>query len=104
LAALTTAMVTNTLSNFIPFLSNGGIARAASGLLTGNHMSGDNVPVMVNDGELILNRAQQGVLADDIRGNAGAVQLEARIHGEDIVLATRNVDRRRGKGEMVRSR
>ena len=86
------------------FLANGGIARAASGLLTGNHMSGDNVPVMVNDGELILNRAQQGVLADALRGNAGAVQLEARIHGEDIVLATRNVDRRRGKGEVVRSR
>ena len=104
-AALTTAMATNTLTNFIPFFAGGGIMRAASGLVGGNYMSGDNVgPVMVDSGELILNRAQQGNIASQLEGGAGTIQMEARLYGEDIVLATRNVDRRRGKGEVVRSR
>ena len=100
---LTTVMAVKSATSFLPFfgLANGGVAHAASGLLTGNHMSGDHVPVMVNDGELILNKAQQGVVADALRSESGMVQLEARVHGEDILLATRNTNRRRGKGEFV---
>ncbi len=100
---LTTVMAVKSATSFLPFfgLANGGVAHAASGLLTGNHMSGDHVPVMVNDGELILNKAQQGVVADALRSESGTVQLEARVHGEDILLATRNTNRRRGKGEFA---
>lgn len=103
-SALTTIMAAKTATSFIPFLADGGVARAAGGLLSGNHMSGDNVPVMVNSGELILNRAQQGNIASQLEGGVGTIQMEAKVYGEDIMLATRNVDRRRGKGEVVRSR
>ena len=58
----------------------------------------------LNAGELVLNRAQQGNIASQLEGGVGTIQMEARVYGEDIVLATRNVDRRRGKGEVVRSR
>lgn len=98
-----------TTKNSIPIfgkLANGGILpHAASGLLTGHHFSGDMVPVLLNDGELILNRSQQSTLASGLRNNGMAgMQLEAVIDGEDIRLAVRNGDLRRGRGEYVRSK
>lgn len=84
----------------IPF-SHGGLAHAAGGLLTGHHFSMDQVPVMVNDGELILNRAQQGVIADGLRGGSPIIQIEGVISGEDIQLVQRNRNRRTGRGEYV---
>jgi hypothetical protein len=83
------------------FLAGGGLAHAAGGLLTGHHFSMDQVPVMVNDGELILNRAQQGVIADGLRGGSPIIQIEGRISGEDIQLVQRNRNRRTGRGEYV---
>ena len=60
---------------------------------------------MVNDGELILSRAQQGNVASQLRNNGLAdLQLEAILDGEDIRLAIRNGDRRRGRGEYAYSK
>ena len=93
--------VASTSDAFIPF-ARGGMAHAASGLLIGHHYSGDMVPALLNDGELILNRAQQGNFASTLRNNGiGNIQLEAVIEGEDIRLAVRNANRRRGRGEYV---
>lgn len=103
--ALTTALMANTATNFIPFFNTGGIAHAAGGLLTGHHYSGDQVPVMVNDGELILNRAQQGVIADTLRGgDVPVIEIEGVIDGENLRLVQRNSNRRRGRGEYVTSK
>lgn len=99
----------------IPFFAKGGlIGRAAGGMLIpGNSFSGDNLrmPVAgggaigVNSGELVLNRSQQGVLANALRGNAfDNLELTASLNGEDIVFAIDNASRRRGKGTMVRLR
>ena len=94
--------VATTTDAIIPGFARGGVAHAAGGLLTGHHFSGDNVPVMVNDGELILNRAQQGVIADALGGGGSPViQIEGRITGEDIELVQRNRNRRTGRGEYV---
>jgi hypothetical protein len=101
IGTLTTAVATNTATNFIPFFAGGGIAHAAGGLLTGHHFSGDQVPVMVNDGELILSRAQQGVVADGLRGSTPTIQVEGVISGENIRLVQRNNNRRTGRGEYV---
>lgn len=116
--ALTAAVWANTASSFIPF-ANGGIVgfakggligKAASGMLVGNHMSGDNLrlPVNgggfigVNDGELILNRAQQGVLADALQGGgAGSLGLSVKVTAEELRFILGNNSRRRGKGEYV---
>ena len=117
---LTAAIWANTASSFIPFagggivgFAKGGlIGKAASGMLIGNHMSGDNLrlPVNgggfigVNDGELILNRAQQGVLADALEGGGiGNLGLSVKVTAEELRFVLGNNSRRRGKGEYVTS-
>jgi len=118
---LTAAIWANTAASFIPF-ANGGIVgfakggligKAASGMLIGNHMSGDNLRLPVNgggmiginDGELILNKAQQGVIADALGGGNALqnLQLNAVIRGEQIRLALNNNGRRTGRGEYVQT-
>jgi hypothetical protein len=121
---LMSAIEFNTASNFIPFFSNGGIVpkfagggligKAAGGMLIpGNSFSGDNLrmPVVgggmigVNSGEVILNQAQAGVIANALEGGGMQnLQLEATIRGEDIKLALNNNSRRTGRGEYVTTR
>ena len=100
ISALTLAMSTNTATNFIPFFAHGGVAgRAANGFVGGNNYSGDMLPIAVNSGELILNRAQQGNLASQLSGmGLGAIEVYGRISGEDIILSSR-----RRNNRMVRS-
>lgn len=103
--ALTTAMIVNTASSVIPFFAHGGVARAANGFVGGNSYSGDLMPVAVNSGELILNRAQQGNLASQLSGGAmGAIEVYGRISGEDIELASRRRARRKFGTETTNSR
>ena len=87
-------------------LANGGVIHAASGYtVPGNNYSGDMVPAMLNSGELVLNRAQQGNLASQLNGGGMQnIQLEAFISGEQIMLASTNRGRRTGRGEIVQSR
>ena len=97
------------VKNSIPIigqLANGGLVRAAGGtFVPGNSFSGDRVPALLNSGELVLNRSQQGVLANALSGNAfDNLELTASLNGEDIVFAIDNASRRRGKGTMVRLR
>lgn len=100
--ALGSVLTVNTMSNFIPFFSHGGIARAANGFIGGNRYSGDLFPVAVNSGELILNRAQQGNLASQLSGGAmGAIEVFGRISGEDIVLTSRRRNRRKYGSETT---
>ena len=85
----------------IPF-ARGGIARAANGFVGGNTFSGDQIPIMVNSGELILNKAQQGAIASQLEGGGMAgMQLSAVITGEQLRLVLNNNGRRTGRGEYV---
>lgn len=104
LTGINTVVMTIAALSVIPF-ARGGIAHAASGLMIGHHYSGDMVPALLNDGELILNRSQQGNVASALRNNGLAgMQLEATLDGEDIRLAIRTGDRRRGRGEYAYSK
>jgi len=100
LGTLTSAVIANTATNFLPF-ANGGIVRAANGYVDGNTYSGDQIPALLNAGELVLNRSQQGVLASALNGGLGAMQLSAIITGEQIRLVLNNNGRRTGRGEYV---
>jgi hypothetical protein len=95
-------------------LANGGIIGGARGrrpihaatgtIVPGNNYSGDRVPAMVNSGELILNRAQQGNIASQLQG--GGLQnmnLQAIVTGEQLRFILNTNSRRRGKGEYVTS-
>ena len=90
----------------IPF-ANGGVVRAAggwNGFVPGNNFSGDTVPALLNSGELVLNRAQQGVLAASLDGvGMQNLNLSASISGEQIRLVLNNNGRRTGRGEYVQT-
>ena len=77
---------------------------AEGGIIPGNNYN-DGLVANVSSGELILNRAQQNSIASQLSNNGiGNLQLEAYIDGEDIRLAVRNANRRRGRGEYVTSK
>ena len=78
------------------------------GIVQGNAYSGDNVgPVMLDAGELILNRSQQSniasALSESENSRIGNVSMPY-VTGEKIVLGINNWARRNGRGELVFSR
>lgn len=99
LAAGTAALAT-TISTVhsLTGLANGGI-------VPGNSMSGDNVyggGAMVNSGELVLTKAQQGNLASQLTDSAvQGFGGQPYVEGEKIFLGMNNSSRRMGRGEIV---
>lgn len=84
---------------------------AEGGIIKGNTYSGDNIManggnIGLNAGELVLNRAQQGVLAAELEsGNRGnGAPTHPYVSGEMIFLGLNNYLRRTGRGEIVTSR
>ena len=78
---------------------------ANGGIVGGNSFSGDNIyagpDAMVNSGELILNKAQQNVIAQDLQGGSKMIQVRGVLHGKDIFIAAENWSKSVGKGELV---
>ena len=99
--ALTTAMWANAGTSWIPFFSHGGLAgRAANGFIGGNNYSGDMLPIAVNSGELILNRAQQGNLASQLSGmGMSAMRLSCKVNAKEMefILNHQASDTSRGR-------
>ena len=61
---------------------------ATGGMVEGNTYSGDQIPAMLNAGEVVLNRAQQGNLASQLQeGGMRNINLSGRIRGTDIILS-----------------
>lgn len=106
LVALTAAVNVNTGTNLIPFHNGGIVPHAATGMIIPGNDYSDRTPVLASSGELILNRAQQGVVASMIEGgNRGeGYQGTPYVEGEKIFLGINNYLRRSGRGEIVTSR
>lgn len=80
---------------------------AEGGIVQGNSYSGDNVgPVMLDAGEVILNKAQSANVASALKGNEqrGWGGGTPYVTGEKIVLGINNWGKKNGKGELVFSR
>ena len=96
-----------TISSILPF-ARGGIVHAANGYVPGNTYSGDQIPAMLNAGEVVLNRSQQGVLAASLQavGQSGEGGGGSRpyVSGELIWLGLNNYLNRSGRGEIVTSK
>jgi hypothetical protein len=103
IATICAAIQTIQTAQMFKFWSGGGVVHAATGLIVpGNNYSGDMVPSMINSGELILNRAQQGVIASQLEnGNGGGMRVVGEIQGEKIVLVANRFLKRSGQGELV---
>ena len=83
---------------------------AEGGMIKGNSYSGDNIGGIVdgsqlvglNAGELVLNKAQQATLAQNLQGNGdGGMRVVGEIQGEKIVLVANRYFKRTGQGEIV---
>ena len=80
----------------IPKFANGGI-------VPGSMYSGDRVPAMVNSGEMILNRSQQGNLFQILnqggtKGKDVRVTGEVVVSGEQMRILLANTDRKLRRG------
>jgi predicted nucleic acid-binding Zn-ribbon protein len=95
--------IISTADALTPFFAGGGVVHAADGyMVPGNTYSGDMIPAALNAGEVVLNRAQAGILASDITSNgARNINVSGRLEGETIVLAADRWGKRTGKGELV---
>ena len=75
---------------------------AQGGMVQGNTYSGDQVPIRVNAGEVVLNHAQQGAIASQLQeAGGGGGYVPSSISGEQIFIAMNRYTRRTGKGEIV---
>ena len=76
---------------------------AEGGMVQGNTYSGDQIPAMLNAGEVVLNKAQQGAIASQLseNGGGGGGYVPSSISGEQIFIAMNRYTRRTGKGEIV---
>lgn len=83
---------------------NGGIIHAATGtVVPGNHYSGDNIPALLDAGELVLNRAQQGNLASQLQenGSPSGSPVLPYVTGQTVFLGINNHLKAAGYGELV---
>ena len=85
-------------------LAGGGVVRGAGGLVGGRSFSGDNVPALLNSGEVVLNRAEAGVIANALNnGGIGNLNLSAEVSAEKLRFVLNNNGRRTGRGEIAYS-
>ena len=103
LISLEAALWANTTKSWLPF-ANGGVVRAAGGVVAGNTYSGDQIPALLNAGEVVLNRSQVSTLASSLQGTGMQnMNLQAIVTGEQLRFILNTNSRRRGKGEYVTS-
>ena len=82
---------------------------AEGGMIKGNSYSGDNIGGLVdgsqlvglNAGEVVLNAAQQNMLAQNLQNNGSTVNVVGRVVGEDIFLSADRYARRSGRGSIL---
>lgn len=75
---------------------------AGGGMVGGTSYSGDTQLASVNSGELILNKAQQNSLANELQsGNSQPLRLSARMSGTDILFTINNALAAEGKGQLI---
>ena len=88
----------------IPF-QLGGVVHAAqgfSGTVPGMSYSGDNIPIMANAGEVVLTRAQAGVIADAVSGgDGGGAVLYTEVSGDALRIVLDRSSRKRSKGKYM---
>lgn len=99
--ALTAVLTTK---SFLLF-QQGGIVHAAqgfSGTVPGMSYSGDNIPIMANAGEVVLTRAQAGVIADAVSGgDGGGGVLYTEVSGDALRIILDRSSRKRSKGKYM---
>ena len=83
---------------------------AQGGIVKGNSYSGDNIPAMVdnsqlvglNAGELVLTKAQQNTLAQNLQGGGmGGWKLTTKLAGTDLLVSLERTLQKQGYGRLA---
>lgn len=75
---------------------------AEGGMVSGTSYSGDNIPIMANAGELVLTKAQQNTLAQNLQGGGmGSMNLKTKVKGTELLVWLDNSLAQSGRGELV---
>ena len=74
---------------------------AQGGIVDGNSYSGDNIPIMANAGEVVLTKAMQANLANQLEGGGMSGLGPSRISGEQIYITLNRYLKRSGQGELM---
>lgn len=78
---------------------------AEGGIVKGNHYSGDMMDggsFGINAGELVLNKAQQRNLAQNLQGSGmGSMNLKTKVKGTELLVWLDNSLAQSGRGELV---
>lgn len=104
---LAAAAIAAVLAAMIAAISSSKSAKsgfASGGIIPGNSFSGDNMRgllpngeiVGLDAGEVILNRAQQGVIANDLKGQQQEIRVVGMIAGSDLYLVNANYAKEQG--------
>lgn len=85
-----------------PFAA-GGVVHAAGGYEVPGNYGYDAVPALLQSGELVLNKSQQGVLAASLQDSAAgrSQNLLAKVKGTDLIVMLDRAGRMTGKGELA---
>ena len=62
------------------------------GIVPGSSYKGDSTPVLANAGELILNRAQQKAVADDMFNDSQPIVINTNLYLDGKVVATNSAE------------
>lgn len=103
LMVIETLQEAQTVSAAIPFFKHGGIVpHAAGGFMVPGNDHADRTPVLVSSGELILNKAQQNALANELQGNGMQnLHLRTEVSGRNLIVVIENDLKARGKGQLA---
>jgi hypothetical protein len=82
---------------------------AEGGIVKGNHYSGDMIGASVdgaglvglNAQEVVLNRAQSGVLAAQLQSAGSSINMRGVIKGEDLLVIADRSGQRQGIGQLM---
>lgn len=95
------------LATMITMISNihSATGYAEGGIVKGNHYSGDMMDggsFGINAGELVLNKAQQRNLAQNLQGGGmGGMNLRTKVKGTELLVWLDNSLAQSGRGELV---
>ena len=98
------AFAVSGLATMITMISNihSATGYAEGGIVGGTSYSGDNIPIMANAGELVLTKAQQNTLAQNLQGaGMGSMNLKTRVKGTELLVWLDNSLAQSGRGELV---
>ena len=106
-AAAGTATMISTISAIKSATATSAGKYAEGGIVPGNSFNGDMLTANVNSGELILNRAQQNTIAQQLQEpqkETGVGNRQPYVNGEQIFLGLNAYLTRIGRGELVTSK